>query len=194
VAPRVPPDGLVGVRLLFSQAHTCGHKLPTTGAYADDCQHRDALQTVATFPSQRPVARRTPATLHGRLHVHGQLVRGSSTATRPRRDPTTPTRPPAQPRQRHVAAHTGGQPPWPYSRPPERRISSPYRQATSPRQASFSATRSRGDYRSLATRQTTRGIRRKGAIPLPLPRPLVSFCANYTAYWLLGRDGADVSG
>jgi hypothetical protein len=33
-----------------------------------------------------------------------------------------------------VAAHTGGHPPWHDSRPLERRISSPYRQATSPRQ------------------------------------------------------------
>jgi hypothetical protein len=170
LAPRVPPDGQVGVRLLFLQAHAGVHQLLATGACSGDRQDCDTIQTVATLPSQRPLARRAPTTLHGRLYVHGQLARGRSTSSRPRRDPTTPARPPTQPRQRPMGTHTCGQPPRPNNRPHERRISSPRRQAPSPLQTSVVATRPRCDYRSLATRLTNRGIRGNGTVALPRHR------------------------
>jgi hypothetical protein len=102
MAPRVPPDGLVWFRLLLLQIHIDVHQLLTGGTYATDRQDGDTLQAIKANPTQRPLARCSPNALHGRLLDHGQLARGSSTLTRPRRGPTTPARPQAQPQQRHV--------------------------------------------------------------------------------------------
>jgi hypothetical protein len=170
LAPRLPPDGLVRVRLLLMQAHADVHQLPAAGSYATDRQAGDTPQAIKTIPTQRPLARCSPIALHGRFTVHGQLARGSSSPMRPRRGPTTLARPPAQPRQRPLGAHTGGRPPQPYDRPLERRISSSCRQAISPLQKGLNATRPRSDHRPLAIRETTSGVRGKSAISLPRHR------------------------
>jgi hypothetical protein len=103
LAPRVPPDGLVRVRLLLMQAHADVHQLPSAAIYASDRQDGDTPQAIKKILAQHSLTRDSTTTLHGRLNVHVPLARGITTPTRPRRGITTPARTPTQPKEGHVA-------------------------------------------------------------------------------------------
>jgi hypothetical protein len=100
MAPRVPPDGMIRFRLLLLQAHACVYQLPSASIYATDRKDGYTPQAFGKILAQHPLARDSTITLHGRLHVHGPLARGSTTRTRPRKAVASPTRPPTQPLER----------------------------------------------------------------------------------------------
>jgi hypothetical protein len=74
VAPRLPPDGLVGLGMLFLQSGSGLHKLhsPPSAAYAID--HSYQRTSFEAFSTKRPVARYTTPPLHGRLSIPRGLL------------------------------------------------------------------------------------------------------------------------
>jgi hypothetical protein len=121
----VPLDGLVWVRLQLMQAIICIHQLLSASSYAPDRKDGCTPQALEKILAQHPLARDSTTTMHGRFHVHCLLARGSTTPTRPRRVVAILTRPPMQPQEGHVGAHTCGRPPRPHDQPAERRARAP---------------------------------------------------------------------
>jgi hypothetical protein len=171
MAPRVPPHGMVGLRLLLFQAHTSVHKPPTPPTASHAGIYTDQLTpAVQTLSPKRSTAGYTTLPLHGRLSFPVGFLRRRVVTLAARPCPTRQPRPPTKPQERRVDAGASRRPLRLNNGFAAGHVSRPSRETTSTRTTRVVLTRPSGVERSMAAHASAGSLRRESAVSLPRHR------------------------
>jgi hypothetical protein len=86
MAPSMPPDGMVGLGVLFLQTHASVHQPPTPPNAIEDITFPVIYGAIVALLPQQTLPRRKAHPLHGRLPHPRRLLRGHPPRARLLRD------------------------------------------------------------------------------------------------------------